>query len=760
MTASGIAPSYGYFKFTPDRISVTPLRVGRPDILAWKEAIKPQLEMAGLIGSARGTVATLEELYPDLCAEFRAVQLLTFTVISRCCSPSVETLLKSCTEYLDASHWAWHFIELTYQVTDALYIGQLEEQLLHIWMGEEETATDYCNRAWQILATMRMAGVHYSTVSYLTHVIKGLTSSYNLLKRLSLAPSTRATLNEDSLNSYILQDEAMQEAERPTQLLAQDADKKKSAKDSGRGGGSQRRECWLCGDPNHLSFECPDHKKQSTKSSTSAKDADSCAGGKEQDDKEASCSLVGIMEPTVSLAPEAGEDFQVMAAAMQANPAVVLLDSGCSHHLMGTKEVFVNLQPSGDVKHMRGFNGAPQGVQGRSTDALQGESGRQVLIPDVLYVPDVRANLLSAGQLKENGVKLQEDGEGMLLVSAAGDVLGRASYTERVLCTNMRPCSAKSTTPVTEVVALRANVSVAKSTPDRLHARLAYVGMNTIRRSAKHEVATGLDLKSASGADLPCVSCVGGNLARHTFPDQGSDADDVLAVVHVDLCGPFRVAAKDGSLYLLLLKDCKTRYVWVRPVAKKLDALQEFVQWLAGTEQQTKKSVLMLRSDRGGEFLGKQFTDFVNGKRIVHNLTCPCTPHQNGMAEREMRTVVESVRTMLLHIGLQHHWWHLALRQAVWVCNYLERSTLQPGTTPYKLLTRKKPDLSLARVWGCMAKFLVPEKQHGEMLKPKARWGLHLGGSEERKGWELLDNADNRVVTTSDVVFYDNMSLE
>ncbi|CAI7873007.1 unnamed protein product [Closterium sp. NIES-53] len=56
VTAGGIAPSYGYFKFTPDRISVTPLLVGRPDILTWKEAIEPQLEMAGLISFARGTV--------------------------------------------------------------------------------------------------------------------------------------------------------------------------------------------------------------------------------------------------------------------------------------------------------------------------------------------------------------------------------------------------------------------------------------------------------------------------------------------------------------------------------------------------------------------------------------------------------------------------------------------------------------------------------------------------------------------------------
>ncbi|CAI7791832.1 unnamed protein product [Closterium sp. NIES-53] len=470
VTAGGIAPSYGYFNFTPDRISVTPLLVGRPDILTWKEAIEPQLEMVGLIGFARGTVAMPEEHYPDLRAEFRAV-------------------------------------------IDDLYIGQLEEQLSHIRMGEEETATNYCNRARRILATMRMVGVHYSTASYLTHFIEGLRSSYNLLKRLTLAPSTRATLNEDSLTSYILQDEAMQEAEQPSKLLAQvnyvasvkqggrpgqrgqsggggssgwnptkDADKKKSAKDSSRGGGSRCRECWLCGEPNHLSFECPDRINF---------DDDDAKGGRgrcgsrcSRRDDEASCSLVGVVEPTVSLAPEAGEDFQAMAAAVQADPAVILLDSGCSHHLMGTKEVFVDLQPSGDVKHVRGFNGVLQDVQGRGTVVLQGEARRQVLIPDVLYVPGM------------------------------------------------------------------------------LHTRLAHVGMNTIRSSAKHEVATGLDLKSASGADLTCVLCVVRKLARHTFPDQGSDADNVLAVVHVDLYGPFRVAAKDGSLYFLLLKDRKTRYVW------------------------------------------------------------------------------------------------------------------------------------------------------------------------------------------------------
>ncbi|CAI7812955.1 unnamed protein product [Closterium sp. NIES-54] len=606
---------------------------------------------------------------------------------------------------LAADLLAWHFILLTYQVKDNLYIRQLEEKMTHIRMGEQESVMDYCNRARRILAEIRMAGPEYSTASYITHVLKGLPRSYNLMKRMTMVPGTRESLDEDSLTSYIIQDEAMQEAEQPMELLllanyaaptkqsrhqeqrrkprgggsgggrsTKDVDEKRSTRDKGRGGGGRRRELPR---PRPPFLRKPRKEKQTSKKTSSTKDVDN-SSGKSRGDGEASYSMAGVVELTVSLVPEAGEDFQVVAAAVQANPMAVLLDSGCSHHLMGMKVVFFDMAPSDSVKHVRGFNGALQPVEGRGTVALQGEAGKRVLIPDVLYVPGVQANLLSAGQLKESGVQLQGDGDEMLLVAATREVLGRARYTGRVLCTDLRPCLTRS--PSTEVVAMQTIISATKSTPDRLHARLAHVGVDTIKSSAKHEVATRLDIKLSIGADLPCVSCVGGKMARHTFPNKGSDTEEALVVVHVDLCGPFRVATKDGSLCFQLLKDRHTRFVWAMPVAKKSDVLWELQRWL-----------------------------------------------QNGMAEREMRTVVESVRTMLLHMGVQHHWWHLALRQAVWVRNCLERSTNPPGTTPYQLLTGKKPDLTLVRVWGCMVQFMVPEQQRGRKLAPKAHWGLHLG---------------------------------
>ncbi|CAI7886750.1 unnamed protein product [Closterium sp. NIES-53] len=115
---------------------------------------------------------------------------------------------------------------------------------------------------------------------------------------------------------------------------------------------------------------------------------------------------------------------------------------------------------------------------------------------------------------------------------------------------------------------------------------------------------------------------------------------------------------------------------------------------------------------------------------------------------------------MLLHMGVQHHWWHLSLRQVVWVCNCLERSMTLPGTTQYQLLTGKKPDLMLARVWGNMVQFMVPEQQRGGKPAPNVRWGLHLGVLLESKGWEVLDLTDNKVVTSVEVIFYKTLSLE
>ncbi|CAI7917703.1 unnamed protein product [Closterium sp. NIES-53] len=563
--------------------------------------------------------------------------------------------------------------------------------MAHIRMGEQESATDYCNRDRWILAEMRMAGAEYSTASYISHIAKGLPRGYNLMKRMMMVPDTRESLENDSITSYILQDEAMQEAEQPTELLPQanyaaptklnqqqgqrrkqggggsgsgrltkDVDEKRSTRDKGRGGR-----------PQSIDQLSPTSRCEAVQGEAGVEEDVVDEGRRplqrQEPRRRGGVMLDGRRSGADGLAGAGGWRGLLGGGGSCAGKP----DGGAARQWLlpppdGTKAVFVDMAPSDNVKHMRGFNGALQPVEGRGAVALQGEAGKRVLIPNVLYVPGVHSNLLCAGQLKESGVQMQGDGVKLLLVAPTGEVLGRARYNAWVICTDLRPCSTRSSS--TEVVALRTIASATKSTSDWLHERLAHVDVDTTKSSAKHDVATGLNIKPSTREDPPCVSCIGGKLARHTFPDKGSDAEEALAVVHIDLCGPFRVAAKDGSLYFLVLKDRHTQFVWVMPVAKKSDVLREFHKWL--------------------------------------------------------------------------------------------RSTTPPRTTPYQLLIGKKPDLTLARVWGCMVHFMVLEQQHGGKLAPKACWGLHLGVSPESKGWEVLDPTDNTVVTSVKVIFYETPSLE
>ncbi|CAI7855076.1 unnamed protein product [Closterium sp. NIES-54] len=515
-------------------------------------------------------------------------------------------------------------------------------------------------------------------------------------------PQVRKELDEDTLASYIIEEECTLAAEgRKDQFLphanqhqpkhgggfSEGGEKRKGAKDgqSKRVKGGFKGNCYMCGQPGHIAKYCRQQAdKEADKggegsggSSASGKGGDGSKGS-----RKSSCAMVKPVikhPPLIMLEPEAGEGLQAVAAAVKTNPSVVLLDSGCSHYLMGDRSAFVEMSSGGRIKHVIGFNGAPQEVQGRGTVALLGDGGRHVLVLDVLYVPGVQASLLSARQLGDSGVQLLDAGDVTLLRAPDRSLLGRVEFKGRVLCMNFQPCSTQQQEG--ETVALRTLATGVRSKVDKWHARLTHVCVDVIERTAAHRSVTGLELEKGGNSGIPYVSCVGGKITRHTFPSVGEE-DELLGLVHVDLCGPFCEAAKDDNRYFLVLKDRKMRYC--------------------------KTTVKALRTDWGCEFLGHDFTLFLDKKGIIHDLTCPYTPEQNGMAEREMRSIVEAVRTLLLHMGVQHHWWHLALSQAAWVRNRVEHASLPSGVTPYELTFGRKPDVSMVHVWGYMLQYMVP----------------------------------------------------
>ncbi|KAH7685510.1 RNA-directed DNA polymerase protein [Dioscorea alata] len=82
-----------------------------------------------------------------------------------------------------------------------------------------------------------------------------------------------------------------------------------------------------------------------------------------------------------------------------------LLDSGCFSHMTGRKEFFHWLNESVKQRVRMGDDSALE-VQGKGCIAIQMPNRGRRMIYGVKYVPNLAYNLLSVGQLINNGYKL------------------------------------------------------------------------------------------------------------------------------------------------------------------------------------------------------------------------------------------------------------------------------------------------------------------------------------------------------------------
>ncbi|GKB13010.1 integrase, catalytic region, zinc finger, CCHC-type containing protein, partial [Tanacetum coccineum] len=60
------------------------------------------------------------------------------------------------------------------------------------------------------------------------------------------------------------------------------------------------------------------------------------------------------------------------------------------------------------------------------------------------------------------------------------------------------------------------------------------------------------------------------------------------------------------------------------------------------------KTIRYIRTDNGTEFVNKDLTAYYENVGVFHQKTVPRTPQQNGVVERQNRTLVEAARTMLI----------------------------------------------------------------------------------------------------------------
>ena len=164
--------------------------------------------------------------------------------------------------------------------------------------------------------------------------------------------------------------------------------------------------------------------------------------------------------------------------------------------------------------------------------------------------------------------------------------------------------------------------------------------------------------------------------------------------------------------------------------------------YLLRFEKETGKKVNILRTDNGLEFVNKQIQNLTFKEGIEHQRTVQYCPEQNGKAEREIRTLAEASRTMLIAKRLPKYLWAEAVNTTTYVLNR-SRKVKNSRKVPYEIWfnTTNKCNISHLRVFGSKVVVQVPDELR-QKLDPKGKTGIIVGYSEESKAYKvLLDGA-------------------
>ncbi|GKU93099.1 hypothetical protein SLEP1_g6727 [Rubroshorea leprosula] len=329
-------------------------------------------------------------------------------------------------------------------------------------------------------------------------------------------------------------------------------------------------------------------------------------------------------------------------------PDVWYVDSGCSNHMTGNINLFMNLDKSVGKKITMG-DGTIQEAQGKGTVKLD-EYGKNC-IDDVLFVPHLDSNLLSVGQFMMDGYSL---------------------VFENMACYVYKDGTKKE---------LLIKVPMAKNKCFPL--TLDLHGLPIIEQ-----------------VDGVYESCVYGKQHRDAFPKgKARRALKPAELIHANVCGPMNTLSLNKSRYFIIFVDDFSRLTWVYFAKEKLDAFPIFKKFKALVEKQSGCSIKVLRIDQGGEFVSVEFNRFCEDFDIKRQLTASYTPQQNGVAERKNRSLVEMAKSMLKAKGLPNSFWAKAIHTTAYIQNHSLTAALH-YQTPFEAWHGWKPKVTHFKVFS------------------------------------------------------------
>lgn len=220
------------------------------------------------------------------------------------------------------------------------------------------------------------------------------------------------------------------------------------------------------------------------------------------------------------------------------------------------------------------------------------------MIRDVYFIPTLHSNILSLGQLTEEGNKVVMNNSHLRVYEKQGKLLMKVKRSLNRLYKI-----------ILETVEHNCLLSKSDELSRLWHVRLGHVNFKAMALMHKENMVRGFP--GIQEVKEICSGCLMSKQTRKPFPFKANyTAERALELIHGDLCGPIEPATMGGNKYFLLLVDDFSRYMWIYFLKSKDEAFGMFKRFRALVENGSEKRIKVFRTDRGGEFNSKEFTSY------------------------------------------------------------------------------------------------------------------------------------------------------
>ncbi|XP_073153303.1 uncharacterized protein [Henckelia pumila] len=215
------------------------------------------------------------------------------------------------------------------------------------------------------------------------------------------------------------------------------------------------------------------------------------------------------------------------------------LDTGASNHMTGNQDLFTTFDKSfgGNIS----FGDTTKvSIDGRGDVLIKLKNGDQQLISDVDYVPALKSNILSIGQLLEKGYAVEIMNCGLVLKGHGGKMIAKVPMTKN----RMFPLNI-------ETGILKCFMTSISDPSWIWHLRMRHLNFESLNNLSKDKMEL-------------CENCIIIKQKRKSFPKESlTRASKPLELIHADICGPLKPTSFGKNNYFLLFIDDFSRKTWV-----------------------------------------------------------------------------------------------------------------------------------------------------------------------------------------------------